>query len=182
MARPCTVCSHGERQAIDKALVAGDSYRVVAGRFGLVPSSVQRHQNTHLVAAMAKAVAAAEVVAVEHGTDLASQARSGRDVALSLLADAQDILTAAKASRDLDVALDAIRTGAVALREARAHVELLGKATGELRTGTTVQVAVVQSPDWHALRDALVDALVPHEAALRDVMAVLERHGEGSGR
>jgi len=40
-----------------------------------------------------------------------------------------------------------------------------------------VQVAnIIASPDWHALRSLLLDALAPHPAALADVAAALERY------
>lgn len=44
MPRACSVCSHPQHAAIDQALDAGESLRVVAKRFGLNYSSVNRHR------------------------------------------------------------------------------------------------------------------------------------------
>jgi hypothetical protein len=44
------VCTHPQRQEIDNALLAhARGYAAIAGRFGLVKSSVQRHEASHLV-------------------------------------------------------------------------------------------------------------------------------------
>lgn len=43
MAR-CTVCSHPQRPAVEAAIDAGDSFRVVSERFGFSKSAVTRHQ------------------------------------------------------------------------------------------------------------------------------------------
>jgi hypothetical protein len=41
--RVCTVCSHGDRPAINAALVAGEPKRAIAARFGLSGSAAKRH-------------------------------------------------------------------------------------------------------------------------------------------
>jgi hypothetical protein len=42
----CTVCQHEDCISVDEALIAGTSYRRVAERFDLAPSSVARHWDT----------------------------------------------------------------------------------------------------------------------------------------
>jgi hypothetical protein len=42
----CRACRHPDRQAIDLAIVAGQSKREIAAKYGLSPSSVQRHRET----------------------------------------------------------------------------------------------------------------------------------------
>ena len=39
----CSVCSHSSRPEIDRGLMAGVSYRTLAGQFGLSPSALCRH-------------------------------------------------------------------------------------------------------------------------------------------
>jgi hypothetical protein len=49
MARLCTVCKHPQRRAIDAALLLhAAGYQAIAGHFGLVKSSLQRHEAVHL--------------------------------------------------------------------------------------------------------------------------------------
>jgi hypothetical protein len=49
MTRLCTVCAHPKRQEIDVALMLHSApYRVLAGRYGLRMSSLQRHEQSHL--------------------------------------------------------------------------------------------------------------------------------------
>ena len=44
----CTICSHPQGETIDKLLLQGQSFRVVANQFGVTFSSLQRHFSTHL--------------------------------------------------------------------------------------------------------------------------------------
>ncbi len=118
MARPCTVCIHPDKETIDRELIDGSPYRVVAHRHGIGPSSAFRHRRDHLTEVMAKALAAREVSDVQHGDDLLEQ--------LAYLSKKSfKILEKADSSVDYRVALAAIR-------EARGCAELNAKLTGEL--------------------------------------------------
>jgi len=55
MPRPCTVCDHSERTAIDRALVAGGAMRNVAERFAISFAALQRHKANHLPTVLAEA-------------------------------------------------------------------------------------------------------------------------------
>jgi hypothetical protein len=49
--RLCTICSHAQHRQIDGELLRHEvGYKKVAGRYGLILSSVQRHARTHLAA------------------------------------------------------------------------------------------------------------------------------------
>lgn len=61
MARTCTVCTHPERPAIDRALVEGDAYRDIARQFGVSKDALQRHRAEHLPARLVQAKAAQDV-------------------------------------------------------------------------------------------------------------------------
>jgi hypothetical protein len=54
MPRTCLACSSPEREAIDKALVAGEPLRNIAKRFAISPASLHRH-SSHVAGAIVKA-------------------------------------------------------------------------------------------------------------------------------
>src|ERR1700676_3102859 len=56
MPRTCVACSHSERHAIDKALVAGEPLRNIAKRVSISPAGLLRHKN-HVANAIGKAQA-----------------------------------------------------------------------------------------------------------------------------
>jgi len=92
--RVCTVCSHAERPAIDRALLAGEPERTIANRWGISRASVHRHR-----AHIATAVQAQQALTIERlVNDLADLQRR----ALALLAKAEE-------AGDLRAALAAIR-------------------------------------------------------------------------
>jgi hypothetical protein len=47
MPRHCTICDHPSRDAIDQALVAGQSLRDIAGQYHLSKSALARHKERH---------------------------------------------------------------------------------------------------------------------------------------
>lgn len=57
----CTVCSHPQRESIDKLLAAGTiSRRTIANQFGISDGAVQRHKTNHFGRQVARAVAKRE--------------------------------------------------------------------------------------------------------------------------
>lgn len=44
MPRPCSICNHQERSAIESALEAGQTLRSIAGRFGVSTAALSRHR------------------------------------------------------------------------------------------------------------------------------------------
>ena len=75
MARPCTVCRHPEREAIDKAIVGGEAFRNVAERFGTSVASLSRHRAKHLPPLILEARQAQERA---HAEGLQTQAEGQR--------------------------------------------------------------------------------------------------------
>ena len=55
MPRTCSICTHPERHAIDKALVAGEAFRNIAQRFGTSTGALHRHKAEHLPRLLARA-------------------------------------------------------------------------------------------------------------------------------
>jgi len=159
MTRPCTICRHPQRDQIDAALIAGDSYRALAERFSLSTTALSRHSQAHLPATLAKAQQAADVA---RGDTLLDQARDLQAKALGILKKAED-------ANDLRLAL-------VAIREARGTLELLARLQGELQDATTVNV-LVASPEWLSLRGAILQAVEPYPAARAALVEALRNAG-----
>lgn len=61
MPRVCTICTHSQRTAIDRALVTGESYRDIAGRFAVSKAALERHKKSHLPETLVQAKAAQEM-------------------------------------------------------------------------------------------------------------------------
>ena len=154
MPRACTICTHEQREAIDRALVNGDSFRDIAGRFTVSRSALERHKASHLPATLTQAAGAAEVA---HADDLLAQMEKLQKTTLYILN------TAGKAG-DLRTALQAVG-------QARKNLELLARLTGELQEQQTNVNVLITSPDWLRVRSALLQALEPYPDAR---LAVLE--------
>ena len=162
MPRRCTVCAHPEVGAINKALVAGESDRKLAARYGsLSRPAIQRHADNHLPASLAKAKEAEEIA---HADDLLGDVRT-------LQARTLAILGAAETTSEHRLALAAIR-------ESRSNLELLAKLLGELDERPVVSLNI--SPEWLELRTVIVGALDAHPDARGAVLRAIE--GTGNGR
>ena len=61
MPRKCTVCTHEQREEIDRLLASNDSIRSIAARYSLSRAALTRHRDSHLTAAVTKAQEAQEV-------------------------------------------------------------------------------------------------------------------------
>jgi hypothetical protein len=163
MPKRCTICTHPQREAIDKALIAGQSLRNISEN---VPqcsvTSLHRHKE-HLPRELARAREAEQI----------SSADSLLDQVQALQAKAMAILNTAERSGNLRVALAAIR-------EARGNLELLARLLGELKeTGTTVNVLV--SPAWVSLRTLILEALEPFPEARLKLSQALGEAGHANG-
>jgi len=158
MPRTCTVCTHPQRDAIDRALVAGESIRGLSSLYIVSQSALARHRDNHLPATLVRAEAAAEVA---RGDDLLDQVDQ-------LLRWARGIIAEAAKAKDLRTALQGIR-------EARGCLELMGQLMGELEKGQTVNVLVM--PEWIEVRAVVVGALAPYPEARAAVATALEGMG-----
>lgn len=146
MPRACAICSHDDRDEIDRRIVGGTSIVKIAATYGMSRPSVTRHRDNHLSAAIRG------VLADERTDDLLDEIRR-------LKRRVERILDHAEERGQIGPALGAVR-------ELRSLLELLGKVTGELDTSTTVQVVNLQaSPEWIATRAAVLGALEAHPEA-----------------
>lgn len=163
MARVCTICRHPQREAIDRALIAGEPYRSIAQQFAASADAVLRHKKEHLPEHLSKAQEAAEMA---QAGDLLGQMAS-------LQATTLRILTSAEGAGDSKLMLSAIK-------EVRANTELLAKLTHQLSDRPTVNVLVM--PEWMALQATLMEALRPYpqaRVAVAERLAALEAGPSG---
>jgi len=146
MPRTCSICSHPDRAAIDRALVAGEAYRTIAQRYGTSATALHRHKADHIPVKLAQAAVATQTA---EASDLLTEVRDLRAKAYSLLLKAE--------------AAGDIRTALSGVREARGCLELLGEMEGEIDRRPVVNILV--APEWVAVRSALMAALVPYPDA-----------------
>jgi len=155
MPRPCTVCIHPEREAIDERLVNGADHREVSNEFRLGFASLHRHRKNHIPRFLALARHAKEVAQAD---GLLEQVEKLRDRAIGILDKAEKA--------------DEKRTALSAIREARGCIELLGKLLGELQDGQAVNVLV--TTEWTQIRASVMGALAAHPEARVEVGRALK--------
>jgi hypothetical protein len=138
----------------------------LAKAFGLSRAALDRHRARHLPRTIVQAHAVAEVTRAD---SLLDQVRAHADRASRLASEAESVLAGTRRGR---LKLEAVKAAAVALREVRASVELLGRLAGEL-AGPGVTIAVTASPEWVSLRGRILAALRPYPDALAAVVQAL---------
>ncbi len=152
--RPCSVCQHPDRPAVDQALVNHRPFRAIARQFGLSKDAVLRHHDDDLPATLAKAQEAEDVA---HAIDVLGQLRAINAATLQVLADARTV-------GDGDLALKAVD-------RVQRQIELQAKLLGELDERPTVNVLI--APEWLVVRAELLDALRAYPDARTAVAARL---------
>ena len=161
MARPCTICAHEDRKAIDEALVVGTPVRAIALRYGVERTSLGRHLHHHVSPALARVVTKRQEKREERA------ARSLLERMEGLIERTERLLSAAETSGAVGQALASIA-------QLWKGYELLGKLTGEIRPDNQVLVVnLQQSPEWVELRSRLFFALQPFPEARERVAAAL---------
>ena len=146
----CSICKNEAKEAVDQALVAGESNRVIASRYGHSQAAVGRHSQNHLSATL---VAAAEAQELAHGENLLDRVNGLVDKAMASVERAE-----AKGDER------AVQGG---IREARHSLELTGRITGELR----------ESRD--AAPDTALDAIIKLASALSEAQLRGMAAGDG---
>jgi hypothetical protein len=146
MPRVCSICSHGEAHAINVALVHREPYRNIASRHEVSTGALQRHSKDHLPELLVKASEAAKVA---DANDLLARVED-------LWEEAVAVLEAAKGDYDHRVVLAAID-------RAGRQLELLARLRGALNERPVVNILI--SPEWVAIRSAMMEALEPYREA-----------------
>ena len=148
MPKKCSICTHAERDKIDRALVSGASCRKIKDEFGVSESAVYRHSKAHV----SPALAAMQTQREEQGAaTLLSRVES-------LILRTERLLSAAEES-------GAVTTALAAVREQRELLRLLGAASGELSTTPTVTINLMASDEYIAVRSAIFAALMAYPDA-----------------
>jgi hypothetical protein len=141
MPRTCTICNHSNREPIERALLAGDSFRNIAKRTGTSIAALYRHRQDHILPSLAKTHEAQELA---RSGSLVDQVREQGSQLRTLWTSALEILEEARVGRkvngvtavDPKTALSAINAGVSVLREGRSYFELIAKITGQLNPPT----------------------------------------------
>ena len=154
MPRTCTICTHSERPASVRALVAQVPFRNIAQQHDLSPDAVYRHGREHLPTLLTKAKDAEEAAVAD---DLLDQLHNLQATTLSLLRKAE------RAGK--------LGTAVMAIREARGNLELLAKLTQQLDSRPVLNLLI--APEWLAVRAVLLQALAPYPEARTAVAARL---------
>ena len=154
MPRSCTVCCSPDLAAITKAVARGGSNRVVADRFDVTTSAVQRHR----VRCMAQPRKQKTPADIPEQTKRSEPVRFDSENPASLISttarlvdEALDLLEHAKRDDDRKVAL-------AALREARDGLQLLMRARGMLADATAGNTYVDQRKQVVAVLGKLSEA------------------------
>ena len=153
--KKCTICDHPDVQLINDRMLSGSSIRKIADEFSLGRQSVQRHRHNHLPHELVKSKRLAEIEAADSLIDRIE----------SLYDKAIHIMNLAEKDGKYQPAVSAIQ-------QARASLELLAKISGELKTGTTINLTY--SPQWVQLRAVLVNTLQEYPEACTKVVHALE--------
>jgi transposase-like protein len=164
MARPCTVCTSLDVDAVNLALSGETPVKAVARKFGLSPDAVRRHHLAHLTPAL---VALARERRNEVG-------------AVSIYDRLEDLTRRCSHLLDMAQRKGALVASAQLVRELRSILETLGRITGELDDKPQLTVINLQtSPEWIAVRGALMAALAPYQEARLAVAAALSGRQAG---
>lgn len=160
MGRNCSICSHPQRSAIDRALLNPDlSYSQVQKLFpGIHAKSLARHKEAHLLQKVKAATGAADLVEAEEYGSIAAHMED-------LRVRAMDILAKAERAGNLKAALHAIR-------EARGTLEASARFSGLDASGQTV-VNVIAAPAFVTVQTHIVAALAPFPEARAAVATAL---------
>jgi len=155
----CTICNHPLRVEIDKALVAGATYREIAQRFGVSRDALYRHRkNGHIAEQIAKAAKKKEIQQAKE-VQAAILVQEAQEVA-----DAQTILDEVSRLKDRALTIldraetEGTREACMALREVRGIVELLAKVRGELK-GDGPTINIIQNPQFVEFKSVVLEVM-----------------------
>lgn len=79
MPRPCSICDHPQRQAIDTAIVSGTAFRGIARRFAASEDAIQRHAAHHLRDLLAQVQREQTSAMQAHASALGQQVQAHED-------------------------------------------------------------------------------------------------------
>lgn len=172
MAGTCSLCGHPDQEAIDRAILDGESTRSIAARYpGMSHMAVQRHK-PHVGEALAKAreLALAEAVPpavqeAEYGGTLLQQITGLQGRAENVLSFAERVLSRVEESGDVRETCQAIQAANSSIREVRGILELLAKAVALIPPDGSTIVNITTAPEWVEIRTVVLQVLEPYPDA-----------------
>ena len=157
MPRECSICSHDEHHAINVDLLHRVSYRNITERYSVSKAALSRHSQEHIPELLLKAY---EAIERDDAEDLA-------DELVKVKADVHRLKERAEEEGD-------IRTALLGCDKALKALELQAKVEQLIQTAPTVNIALVEHPDYKRLEDVLTGALEPYPAARYAVAGALK--------
>jgi transposase-like protein len=159
MARTCTVCSHPEKEEIDRLLVRGDSIAGIARDFAVSEDALKRHFDNHVPKTLAASPSAKEITDAD-----------------KLLFEIEEVKN--RALRLLDKAENAQDTRVYGppsqyLKEFREYVRLMAELSGKL--AAQPQITIINHPQWIELRTVIIEALDPYPDAKAAVVRAIHK-------
>lgn len=158
MSKPCSICEHPDRAAVEIGLANGIAQRVLGLRFGLGQAQLSRHRSRHMDTDL---IAKLRVRGSRSDEELA-QIRGHESK--SLLDTLVWLRCRLARNADLAFGIGDLAGERAALDSAGKASERIGKLLGEMGATTTINhntLNLVQSPQWHQIRTALVRELRP---------------------
>jgi len=172
MPRPCSICQHAERPAIDQALVSGVSAPRIAAEYRVSEDAALRHK-AHIAARIQEATdddtRQAAALAHQQAAQKTQEARQALDVIEQLRAingATLTILKRAHASKDDKVAL-------LAVDRVQKQIELQARLLGDLDDRPVVNVLI--TPQWITLRAVILSALADYPEARAALAVALQQ-------
>lgn len=161
----CSICSRPDADLLTEMVKNGASARHVAMKYGIHVRVFQQHLTRH----------AGNPIGRHRSASAGGKARGAELAKVSVLAEAQTLYNRALTYLDKAVKADSQRDARGWISEVRECLKLLGNASGELATGSAVQVNLGISVDRARQAVEIVDAveaLSPAEVADRAVAAL----------
>jgi hypothetical protein len=135
-------------------MVTDQPNRAIARQFSLSKDAVARHKGEHLLPSIVKTQEAADL---RQAFDVVAQLKAINGVTLSILKNARD-------TRNDKIALAAVD-------RVQRQIELQARLLGELDDRPVVNVLI--TPEWHAVRAVIIQALADEPSARVKVAAAL---------
>lgn len=160
----CTVCRHAQREAIEKALISGETFRYVSERYTLSLAALVRHRDEHIPEALRRGQGEQDLA---HAVDLVAQFKAVNGASIQILHQARQ-------TGDAELALKAVD------RVVR-QLELVAKAGGQVDDRPQINLYVL--PEFVEARVVLLHALLPFpDARAAAAEALLALEGAGGRR
>lgn len=169
---PCMTCQSPKRVEIERMLCNGAPFAAIAREIPGAPShdSIRNHAQRCIPDAYrtARAEGSADVV-----QRIASDLGEVRDLAMSMLRKAHDLVDEANERKDHDATTSRIKDAAAILRAAKDVLQLCGGVTGELRE--RVDVDITEARRWPVFVESVALSVAGCRECSSRVAEALER-------